>query len=233
MKNSIQTIAQSPTPNLEQSIDFYRRLGFYILSSEPISLVSDGKVPIQINTDRKARAGIRLYKNDWSEVLEKVKPYSNVIEEKGEYVAADPSGVHLYLSQNPPAALGDQSQEQPAKTGNFAGISIESLNFERSVQFWQAVGYDISSGGADQGWVSLSNGSSIDISLMAAGSCPHLFFNPSFTYFNGAKNPEVIQSIRETGVPITEEITVFNQEGIVDNIIIRDPGGFGFFLFSD
>ena len=68
---------------------------------------------------------------------------------------------------------------------------------------------------------------------MKTGSCPHLFFNPSLTYFNGAKNLSIIQQIKTLQIPITEEITHFNKEGIVDNIIIRDPGGLGFFLFSD
>ena len=233
MKNSIRGIVQTPTPNLEQSLDFYLSLGFKILSTEPVSLVTDGKVVIQIHPDRKARAGIRLYQEDWSEVVQRLKPHSNVLEKEGEYIAADPSGVYLYLSQKRPLPLEDLTDQPAAKTGNFAGISIESLNFEKSLKFWQAAEYVISSGGADQGWVSLSNGSGIDISIMTAGSCPHLFFNPSFTYFNGTNNPEVIQSIWDSGVPIAEEITAFNQEGIVDNIIIRDPGGFGFFLFND
>jgi len=71
------------------------------------------------------------------------------------------------------------------------------------------------------------------VSFMQPNSCPHLFFNPSMTYFNGKNNLPIIAKIREAGIPITEEITHFNQEGIVDNIIIRDPGGYGFFIFSD
>jgi len=53
------------------------------------------------------------------------------------------------------------------------------------------------------------------------------------TYFNGKQNLKVIEQIRNNGISITEEITHFNKEGIVDNIIIRDPGGYGFFIFSD
>jgi hypothetical protein len=65
-------------------------------------------------------------------------------------------------------------------------------------------------------------------------SCPHLFFNPSLTFFNGKENnPKVIQKIRDLNIPITQEITAFNEEGLVDNIIIRDPGGLGFFVFND
>lgn len=46
-------------------------------------------------------------------------------------------------------------------------------------------------------------------------------------------NLAIIQKIRDLQIPITEEITHFNKEGIVDNIIIRDPGGLGFFIFND
>jgi len=120
-----------------------------------------------------------------------------------------------------------------AITGQFAGISLETIDINQSIHFWQSIGYTIQSGSRDQGWLTLSNGSGVDISLMKAGSCPHLFFNPSLTYFNGAKNLAIIKQLKTLQVPITEEITHFNKEGIVDNIIIRDPGGLGFFLFND
>ena len=58
-------------------------------------------------------------------------------------------------------------------------------------------------------------------------------YNPSLTYFNGGKNLPVIAAIREAGIPITEEITHFNEDGIVDNVILRDPGGYGFYIFND
>ena len=64
--------------------------------------------------------------------------------------------------------------------------------------------------------------------------CPHLFFNPSLTYFNGKENnPKVIKRLRELKITITEEITHFNDKGIADNVIICDPGGYGFFIFND
>jgi len=233
MANPILGTAQTPTPNLEQSLNFYKRLGFEVLSSGNIPMVSDGKLVIEINPGRKARAGIKLYNDHWSEVADQLEAYSVVTEEEGIIAATDPNGVYLYLCKTPPPELITTNSESFALTGNFAGISIESLNFDRSLQFWKTVGYNITSGGAEQGWVSMSNGGNLDLSIMTAGACPHLFFNPSFTYFNSGQNLQVIQNVRDAGIPITEEITSFNQEGIVDNIIIRDPGGFGFFLFND
>jgi hypothetical protein len=122
----------------------------------------------------------------------------------------------------------------PGITGNFAGLSIETTEMERSVEFWSALGYAITMGEASKGWVSLEADGCPGISLMKSMMCPHLFFNPSLTYFNGKEgNPKVIEAVRKEGIPITEEITHFNKEGLVDNIIIRDPGGLGFFLFND
>ena len=69
--------------------------------------------------------------------------------------------------------------------------------------------------------------------IFAPNACPHLFFNPSLTYFNSGKNLEVVEKLRKADVPILEEITAFNPEGKVDNVILRDPGGFGFFVFND
>ena len=73
----------------------------------------------------------------------------------------------------------------------------------------------------------------LNVSFMVPNVCPHLFFNPSFTYFNSGKNPEIIAKLREAKVPIKEEITLFNPNGEVDNVILQDPGGFGFFVFND
>ena len=44
---------------------------------------------------------------------------------------------------------------------------------------------------------------------------------------------KIIEGIRKAGIDIEEDITAFNEKGIVDNIIIREPGGIGFFIFSD
>ena len=53
------------------------------------------------------------------------------------------------------------------------------------------------------------------------------------TYFNGGKNLPNIGKMREAGIEFAEEITHFSSDGVADNVIIRDPGGLGFFIFND
>lgn len=222
-------ILQTPTSALSESIAFYEALHFTRISDEPLAF-SDGKVIVEVNAERSARAALKLYAGDWSDEVAKVKDRTYIQEIDSGYLFCDPAGVWIYLieGEQPLQARKDAD----AIPGNYMGISLEYMDFNGGVALWQNLGFEITLGAAEQGWVAMMRGED-GVSLMATGACPHLFFNPSMTYFNSGKNPEVIERVRTAGIDITEEITVFNDAGEVDNIIIRDPGGFGFFLFND
>ena len=64
----MNSIIQTPTPNLEQSLDFYKKLNFEKLPAASGNFVTDGKVVIEINPDGFARAGVKLFKNSWQKV---------------------------------------------------------------------------------------------------------------------------------------------------------------------
>ena len=229
------THIQTPTPDLQKSIDFYTKLNYQVLSESTPTLLSDGKAIIEINPDRFARAGIKLISNSWKHIVKPLQDLTKVIKIEGGYLCADPSGCAIYLieSEEGDTFNLDQSKEEKLVLGNFAGLSLESSNIELSIKIWETLGFAKTMGGLDQGWITFANQDDFTVSLMQPYSCPHLFFNPSMTFFNGAENLKIIDNIRKLDIPITEEITAFNNKGIVDNIIIRDPGGYGFFIFSD
>lgn len=229
MKSYIHT----PTNNLQKSLDFYRKLQFEVISESSPTLVTDGKALIEINPDRYARAGVKMYSDTWSDVIQEAEKLTAVsVIEKG-HLLSDPSGVWIYLIDGKPPHIFLPAETSFSGLGNYAGISLETTDFSRSLAFWKLLGFTNITGSAEQGWVSCTNEDMVSVSIMKPNACPHLFFNPSLTYFNGSKNLEIIDHIRELDIPITEEIASFNKEGIVDNIVIRDPGGYGFFLFSD
>jgi predicted lactoylglutathione lyase len=229
----MHTLIQTPTPSLQTSLDFYTKLGFKVLSKEHPTLVGDEQVVIEINEDRYARAGIKLFSPTWESMVKELKTHSAIQKIEGGYLSSDPSGVWVYLIESTANPEVDLPQNQRSVLGNYAGISLESISIPRSMEFWKILGFSKNSGDEKQGWVSLVDENGMGLSIMNPNSCPHLFFNPSFTYFNGRNNPAIIQKIRDLGIPITEEITHFNPGGEVENIIIRDPGGFGIFLFND
>lgn len=229
----MNTIIQTPTSNLNDSMDFYSRLNFKTVSKKSPILVSDGKVVIEINTDRYARAGIKLFRSSWKASVEKLEKITTVMKIDNGYLLGDPSGTFIYLIETQEKLDLEISKISPSILGNFEGISLETIAFRKSEEIWELLGFAKNTGSMEQSWVSLINKDGMTVNLMIANSCPHLFFNPSLTYFNGKNNLKVIEKVRESNVPITEEITCFNKQGIIDDIIIRDPGGLGFFLFND
>lgn len=229
----MKSLLQSPTPNPEWSRDFYTKLKFSVVEHEHRTLYTDGKVLVEVNPSRYARAGIRLLAESWYDTVGSLAETVNITELEDGYLIADPSNVWVYLEETEEEIDFSPQDHSSSLAGNYAGLSFESPDFPRSVAFWTALGFSLSFGDAQSGFAGLTNKDEMTISLMKPNSCPHLFFNPSMTYFNSGKNPEIIEKIREAGIPITEEITHFNKEGLVDNIIIRDPGGFGFFIFND
>jgi len=229
------TLIQTPTPDLNKSVDFYTQLNFKILSASTPTLLSDGNTVIEINPDRFARAGLKMINPSWESIVKQLKNLTKVIKIDNGYFCADPSGCAIYLMESEeevPFSL-DQLKEGKSALGNFAGLSLETPNIELSIKIWETLGFSKSMGGLEQGWITFKNEDDFSVSLMQPYSCPHLFFNPSMTFFNGKENLKIIENLRKLGIPMTEEITAFNNKGIVDNVIIRDPGGYGFFIFSD
>lgn len=227
----MQILTQTPTPNLNSSIDFYSKLGFRQISKNAL-IFTDGKANIEINPERYARAGFKMFKHTWQEEIHLLNGLTKVISTKEGFLFSDPSGVWIYLIETesiPAFAIEDISF---GILGNYMGISLESTYAEKSFEIYQILGFKLTFETTDSGFFAM-NAHDFTISIMKPNSCPHLFFNPSLTYFNGKNNQDIIAKIRFLEIPITEEITFFNKEGVVDNIIIRDPGGLGFFVFND
>ena len=229
----MNALIQTPTPNLEASLDFYKKLNFKVLSEENPTVVTDGKALLEINPERPARAGVKLYAKDWSPKVEELKAEIKTKKLENGYVLSAPSGCWIYLIEGEAPINFIPEEKSYGVIGTHYGLSLETIDFAGSIKFWESLDFKIGMGAADQGFVAMFHGNGFGVSLMKQGSCPHLFFNPSLSYFNSGKNPEIIAKLRALEIPITEEITVFNKEGIVDNVIIRDPGGLGFFVFND
>jgi hypothetical protein len=227
----MKTIIHTPTSNVVDSYSFYEKLGFAVLNDIP-RVYTDGKAVIEINPDRFARAGIKCFKLSWEEEVEQLKQITPVKAVDGGYILSDAASVWIYLVNGAPPYEFTVAEDSYSALGNYAGLSLETTDVQRSELIYGALGFTKIGGGVEQGWTSYNNDGFI-ITLMEPLSCPHLFFNPSMTYFNGGKNLPVIEKIRELEIPIVEEITYFNKEGIIDNVIIRDPGGYGFFIFND
>ena len=232
-QSTVSTIIQTPTNKVEQSFAFYQKLNYEVVSKENPALVSNGKVLIEINPDRYARAGVKMYKESWKEEVVELEKLTSIHQIDGGHLLNDLTGCWIYLMEGESPYGFSAKESSFGLTGNFMGLSLEATDIKKSFKIWEILGFSTTMGDPEKSFVAMANAEGFGVSLMNPNTCPHLFFNPSMTFFNGEKNLGFIDQIRKTNIPITEEIDLFNDQGIVDNIIIRDPGGYGFFLFSD
>ncbi len=227
------TIIHTPTKNLEESRNFYQKLNYELISETNPDIFTDGVVLVEINPNRYARAGIKIYQASWAKEAENLKKKTALHPLSDGYLLNDFNGCWIYLIEDEFKFKSQIEVKSQALTGNFSGLSLESSDMQKSLEIWQIIGFSINMGNPDSGYLILKNSVGFTVSLMKPLTCPHLFFNPSMTFFNGKENLDIIEKIKTAGIPIAEEITHFNKDNLVDNIIIRDPGGYGFFIFND
>ncbi len=228
----MKTIIQTYAGNLNQLLAYYNTLNFEHLTSNDKQYAISSKFAIELNTNPHARPGLKLFADDSTETVTKLQAHLNVVTSDNDYLISTPSGCRVYL-ENEKTAPTVIFADQESVLGNFMGMTLETTDMDKSLLIWEILGFKLVMGKAEDGWVLLTNSEGFSVSLMAPNSCPHRCIVPSLTFFNNTKNSEIIAEIRRLKIPIVEEITAFNKEGIVDNIIVQDPGGLGFFIFND
>ena len=206
----MRLIVESPAPNLEKSLSYYKKIGFQSSAWKNGGLCQSKSVTIFLNPDPYSR------------------PCLNLFGAPEEAIEVSPSGTWIKLEQE---NIDIPLVNKESLLGNYGGVCIETLNLKTSFIYWQAKGF---MGQLEQNvnWCSLKNKNGDLISLLKAKSCPHLFTNPSLAFFNGSNNKTIIQQIKSLQFPITQEV-FFGEETTADNLILNDPGGVGFFIFND
>ncbi len=227
----MQLFYQTPSPNLNHSKSYFTDLGFTILPYGESIIAYDSQFKLLIDPKPTTRPGLCLIKENWEAERIALEKLTKVLSKEDSIYFADPSGTWVELKNGSPVDI--PKTDSKCLLGNFAGLSLELIDIELATKIWTALGFEHKMGSIEKGWMSFGDQFENNISMMVPFACPHLFLNPSLTFFNGADNPKIIKTIRERSIPILEEITAFNKEGIVDNIILSEPGGYGFFIFND
>ena len=206
----MRLIIESPAPNLEKSLSYYKKIGFQCSAWKNGGLCQTKNLTIFLNSDPYSR------------------PCLNLFGAQEQSLEVSPSGTWIKLEQ---ATCNILPVNKESLLGNYSGVCIETPELEKSFIYWQAKGF---MGKLDEktNWCSLKNINGDHISLLKMNSCPHLFTNPSRALFNGSKNKSIIEHIKSLHLPIAQEV-IFGRETTADNLILNDPGGVGFFVFND
>lgn len=215
---------------------FYDKLGWQSLNNDG-SYRYDGQVIIELAGQNDARTSILMYSDDKDKIAKKLIDLGrNIIQTEASFICVDPNGVRWEIGDSDafPDVHFNRDFER-SLLGKYFGLGIESIEFEKSAKFYQALGYSIRSGEIEKkSYLTMSQDGCQDITIFYPGTCPHSFYNPSLTFFNGKEgNPKLISAMRTKDIVFTEEITVFSEDNSIDNVIVEDGGGLHFFVFND
>ncbi len=208
---------QARVADLQEAIDYFLQLGYEVRKrDDEQAIAADKGVIIELTSKPKDRTALKFYS-------------SQIRTSKGD-VFLDPDGNKIIHS---PEDSAPARSTMTSVLGNSMGIGLECFDLQKSADFYTSLGLRTLQGSVTQGWLTLGVEQEPMLSLMSLGACPHLFLNPSISYFNGGENVAIIDELRLRSVPLAEELTVFNQTGEVDNVILIAPGQVGVFVFND
>jgi len=105
--------------------------------------------------------------------LQTCTPNIHQSKNNGVYYFVSPSGTRFALKSGPSVMIPEA--QSTCLLGNYAGVSLETMDIKMSMKILQVLGFEQSGGGLDKGWVSCTDQAQNTISLMMPFTCPHLF----------------------------------------------------------
>jgi len=225
-----------PVSDLAMSLAFFLSLEYRVLQeSDEHAFITDGCIVLHLNA-RNVPAGYVFYVSDLKEQLSKLKD-SGVscrlsLDEDSAYreilIEAPDKAVLRFLQMADEPHLDEVAPTSIC--GTHYGIGIMAEDFVGSIEFWEKLGFKLTSGTKEsKSYVEMSNGT-IPLGIYRVGSCPHTFVNPSLTYFEKDMADRIAKA-KSAGITFVEEITQFNENGIVDHAIWKSPSGLHAFMF--
>jgi catechol 2,3-dioxygenase-like lactoylglutathione lyase family enzyme len=140
-------------PDVLDSIDFYRRLGFSEATvgetwSHPYGVVTDGRLAIGLHTLEFASPALTFVKPDLRPHLARleqlgIEPAFQKLgdEEFNEIGFTDPGGQMLTLLEARTFSPPDRDENQASLCGYFSEFGVPQADFAAAVRFWDQLGF--------------------------------------------------------------------------------------------
>ncbi len=216
------------TSSPEKTGAFCRTLGFTAVSQDnTTALMTDGNYFFDIRRADKPASTLSYCVSDISNAIHMAENLEITIVEKSQHhaILQEPNGLLILLISSEAFALSEFPKKPSSLCGTFYEISLETTDMERSISWWQNVGFKVTT--RQNTWCTLDDGK-MKIGLYEKGSCPHAFRNPSLTYFE-SDMAERIGKLKERGMTFAQEEDEIGMKG---HAIAESPDGQYFFLFT-
>ena len=116
----MRLIIESPAPNLDKSLSYYKKIGFQCSAWKNGSVCQSKTLTIFLNPSPYSRLCLHLYASP------------------KQAIEVSPSGTWIKLEQENCNILPVNKE---SLLGNYSGICIETPELEKSFIYWQAKGF--------------------------------------------------------------------------------------------
>ena len=127
-------IVQSPTPNIDLSKQFYEKLDFTIAKTQNGFKALAKNLIIEVNSDRLARAGLKLIGTNWDDFLTQNDLQAKASKTSTGHLLTSPAGCCVYLEESTQTGEKVATVQKPI-LGTFAGLSLETNQILESISF--------------------------------------------------------------------------------------------------
>ncbi|MEJ5303961.1 MAG: hypothetical protein HPY80_11350 [Bacteroidales bacterium] len=212
---------------------FFRELGYDKVNC-PLSegfCLTDGTLRLLITPERSIPTGIVLAGQNLEEMKLDIKQRGFLLVEGAEIQfprISGPSGTTLSLIEMDEQWVPPLKGSPVSLCGTFFEISVETIDYEATVEFWERMGLEVIYGDKKGNWVTLAD-DFIKIGFYRQGTVEHKFRSPAITYFEPDMQDR-IRLLQQLQVDIARPLGEC-KNGPVD-AILETPGGYNIFLFK-
>lgn len=229
-------------PDLEESLQFYEKLGYRQLTgatspTQPDVLLTDGIILLSLHVGSARKTVLTYFAENVGEKVDGFERLGVPFDEKhksgGEITRAtltDPNGLQVDLIQAAPSQVPKPPGKPISKAGQFGELSIETEDVRESLAFWTRLGFEPTEHmpAVPDSWASIADGLLL-LGIYVKGYCPHLIETPSITYFD-AEAAERIRKLKEEQMTFVQEIP--GENGETGHAVAKAPEGQLFLLFG-
>lgn len=212
---------------------FFRELGYdkVVCPFEEGFCLTDGTLRLLITPEGMLATGIVLAGDDLQAMKHDIQSRGFMLAE-GEDIPypriSGPSGTTLSLMQLGEDLVAPLKGSPISICGTFFEISVETIDYEATVSFWQKMGMEVLYGDPAGDWVTLAD-DFIKIGFYRKGTVQHDFRSPAITYFEPDMKDR-IKLLKDLKVDVARELGEC-KTGPMD-AILETPGGYNIFLFK-
>lgn len=219
--------------NPAKEAEFFHEFGFEPIESlfAETECLTDGLLRLSIGPKGFMHTGIIFAGNDLDKMKESITSLGFAFIENSGYrfpMLTGPSGTGVTLIEIPSIGIPKLEGQPISLGGTFFEISVQTLDHEATIAFWEKLGFEAIYGEKDGDWVTMAD-DFFKIGFYRKDTVPHPFRSPAITYFEEDMKDR-IKIVKSLEIPVAHELGSCKTG--VEDAILETPSGYHIFMFK-